>query len=54
MTFMPNVDAPRIAIIGGGAAGLLAAGTALEYGARVTIFEHMPKNCSSQAKAVAM
>lgn len=42
MTFMPNVDAPRIAIIGGGAAGLLAAGTALEYGARVTIFEHMP------------
>ncbi len=29
---------PRIAIVGAGAAGLLAAGTALEYGADVTVF----------------
>ncbi len=34
---------PSIAIIGGGAAGLLAAGTALQYGADVTIFEPNPK-----------
>ena len=34
---------PSIAVIGGGAAGLLAAGTALEYGADVTIFEPNPK-----------
>lgn len=31
----------KIAIIGGGAAGLMAAGTAASYGADVTIFEHM-------------
>ena len=31
-----------IAVIGGGAAGMMAAGTAALYGARVTIFEHMP------------
>ncbi len=30
----------RIAIIGGGAAGMMAAGTALLYGAEVTVFEH--------------
>lgn len=30
----------RIAVIGGGAAGMMAAGTAIEYGADVTIFEH--------------
>ena len=32
----------RICIVGGGAAGLMAAGVALEYGAEVTIIEHMP------------
>ena len=32
-------DAPSIAVIGGGAAGMMAAGTALLYGADVTIFE---------------
>ncbi len=31
----------KIAVIGGGAAGLMAAGTALSLGADVTIFEHM-------------
>ncbi len=31
----------KIAVIGGGAAGLMAAGTALRYGADVTVFEHM-------------
>ena len=32
----------NIAVIGGGAAGMMAAGTATMYGATVTIFEHMP------------
>ena len=32
----------KIAVIGGGAAGMMAAGTATMYGAAVTIFEHMP------------
>ena len=32
----------RIAVIGGGPAGMMAAGTAVLYGANVTIFEHMP------------
>ncbi|MBR7117204.1 MAG: NAD(P)/FAD-dependent oxidoreductase [Clostridia bacterium] len=32
----------RIAVIGGGAAGMMAAGTAVMYGADVTIYEHMP------------
>ena len=31
----------KIAVIGGGAAGLMAAGTAVLYGAEVTIFEHI-------------
>ena len=31
----------KIAVIGGGAAGLMAAGTAVSLGADVTIFEHM-------------
>ncbi len=31
----------KIAVIGGGAAGLMAAGTAISYGADVTVFEHM-------------
>ncbi len=31
----------KIAVIGGGAAGMMAAGTALNYGADVTIFEHI-------------
>ncbi len=34
-------EATKIAVIGGGAAGLMAAGTAISYGADVTIFEHM-------------
>lgn len=36
---MPNVDAPCIAIVGGGAAGLMAAGMAARAGAFVTLFE---------------
>ena len=31
----------KIAVVGGGAAGMMAAGTAIMYGADVTIFEHM-------------
>ena len=34
-----NYEATRIAVIGGGAAGMMAAGTASLYGAGVTIFE---------------
>ena len=34
-----NYDTTRIAVIGGGAAGMMAAGTAALYGANVTIFE---------------
>ena len=30
----------KIAVIGGGPAGMMVAGTACEYGADVTIFEH--------------
>ncbi len=30
----------RVAVIGGGAAGMMAAGVASEYGAEVTVFEH--------------
>ena len=37
---MTSTDTLRIAIIGGGAAGLMAAGAALEMGAEVTVFEH--------------
>lgn len=33
-------DKPRIAVIGGGAAGMMAAGTATHSGADVTLFEH--------------
>lgn len=42
MTYMQSADfSPvRIAVIGGGAAGLMAAGTAAAYGALVTVFEH--------------
>ena len=32
----------KVCVIGGGAAGMMAAGTALKHGADVTIFEHMP------------
>ena len=35
----PSADAPRIAVVGGGAAGMMAAGTASKYGAAVTVFE---------------
>ena len=43
MTYMQNDNYPavKIAVIGGGAAGMMAAGTALSYGADVTIFESM-------------
>ena len=40
MTYTPSADYPRIAVIGGGAAGMMAAGTALSYGASVTVYEH--------------
>ena len=39
MTSMQNTNTPHVAVIGGGAAGLLAAGRALALGARVTVFE---------------
>ncbi len=39
---MTNAE-PHIAVIGGGAAGLYAAGLATSLGARVTLFEHMPR-----------
>ncbi len=35
-------NSPKICVIGGGAAGLMAAGTALMYGGNVTVFEKMP------------
>ena len=35
-------NSPGICVIGGGAAGLMAAGTALMHGAAVTLFEKMP------------
>ena len=34
---------PSVIIIGGGAAGLMAAGTALKNGVAVTVIEHMPR-----------
>ncbi len=34
-----NYQANKIAVIGGGAAGMMAAGAALSYGAQVTVFE---------------
>lgn len=40
---MPNDETTRVAVVGGGAAGLMAAGYAAECGAAVTLFEHMPK-----------
>ena len=33
-------DIRKIAVIGGGPAGMMAAGTALSYGARVTLYDH--------------
>ena len=36
---MQRTDAPRVVVIGGGAAGLLAAGTAQKNGATVTVIE---------------
>ncbi|MBO5010794.1 MAG: NAD(P)/FAD-dependent oxidoreductase [Clostridia bacterium] len=44
MTYMQSnnfSDTMRVAVIGGGAAGMMAAGTAVLYGAEVTIFESM-------------
>ena len=38
-TYMQNADKPTVLVVGGGAAGLMAAGTALERGARVILFE---------------
>ena len=42
MTYTQSADTyyPRVAVIGGGAAGMMAAGTALSYGASVTVYEH--------------
>ncbi|MDD6980745.1 MAG: NAD(P)/FAD-dependent oxidoreductase [Clostridia bacterium] len=40
---MPNAEKPRVAVVGGGAAGLMAAGYAAENGAVVTLFEHKAK-----------
>jgi len=42
MKYMQSADAayPRIAVIGGGAAGMMAAGTAVLCGASVTVYEH--------------
>lgn len=39
MTSIQSAEMPKIAVIGAGAAGLLAAGTAANYGAEVTVFE---------------
>ncbi|MBR6546640.1 MAG: NAD(P)/FAD-dependent oxidoreductase [Clostridia bacterium] len=39
MTSIRSADMPKIAIVGAGAAGLLAAGTAASLGADVTVFE---------------
>ena len=33
-------DSIKVAVVGGGAAGMMAAGTAVRYGADVTVFEH--------------
>ena len=41
--YMPSVENKRICVIGGGAAGMMAAGTASMYGAQVTLFEHMDR-----------
>ncbi len=46
-------DMPKIAVIGGGAAGMMAAGTAILYGAKVTLFEamsHLGKKLSITGK----
>ena len=40
---MSTQNNKKLAIIGGGASGLMAAGTALLYGADVTVFEHNKK-----------
>ena len=39
MTSMQSADRPRLLVIGGGAAGMMAAGTALEMGVPVTVLE---------------
>ena len=39
--FTQSAETHRICVVGGGAAGMMAAGTAVLYGAEVTIFEHM-------------
>ena len=38
--YMPSGKTKKICVIGGGAAGMMAAGTASLFGAEVTIFEH--------------
>ena len=40
MKYTQSTDNISVAVIGGGAAGLMAAGTALLYGANVTVFDH--------------
>ena len=38
--YTPSTDyALRVCVVGGGAAGMMAAGTAVRYGAEVTVFE---------------
>ena len=39
----------HVVVIGAGASGMLAAGTAAEHGARVTLLEKMPKPGRKQA-----
>ena len=39
MMSMPNDNTPHVIVVGGGAAGLMAAGCAIEGGARVTVLE---------------
>ena len=46
----------RVIVIGGGAAGMMAAGTAAERGAQVTLLEkndRLGKSCTSPARGAA-
>ncbi len=42
-TIIPRLMSSRVAVVGGGASGLMAAGFAAYYGAYVTVFEKMPR-----------
>ncbi len=39
---MMDTDRIKVCVVGGGAAGMMAAGTALSFGAEVYLYEHMP------------